>query len=394
MTIELKVPSPGESITEVIIADWLKHEGDAVATDETIVEIDSDKSTLAVGAPQGGVVKKLLKQKGETAKVGEVIALIDPQGAPIVRSGPGKAPAAKPTSGNGEQRVMPSARHLAAEKGVDPSTVKGTGPGGRVLKEDVQRAVVGTQSVSERPAAHDAAAPVGDRAIERVRMTTLRKRIAQRLLESQQSTATLTTFNEIDMHEVMALRSRFKDDFQQKYGIKLGFMSFFVKAAVDALKLVPQVNARIDGDEIVYHNYADIGVAIGGGKGLVVPVLRNAERLSFAQIEQAIADFGKRAQSGAITPDEMTGGTFTISNGGIYGSMLSTPILNPPQSAILGMHNIVERPVVLGGQIVARPIMYVALSYDHRIIDGREAVTFLKRIKDCIENPTRMLMEV
>ncbi|MCC7509877.1 MAG: 2-oxoglutarate dehydrogenase complex dihydrolipoyllysine-residue succinyltransferase [Planctomycetes bacterium] len=400
MTIELKVPSPGESITEVIIASWLKAEGDAVATDETMVEIDSDKSTLAVGAPKGGVIQKLLKKEGETAQVGEVIAIIDENGkAPTQKAGArsasdGKADATRTTPpsskpGNGEARVMPSARNLAAEKGIDPATVQGTGPGGRVLKEDIQRA-------KPRPEGRGETAPgTGEsRAVERVRMTNLRKRIAQRLVESQQSAAILTTFNEIDMQAVNDLRKQFKDTFAEKYGIKLGFMSFFVKAAVDALKLMPQVNASIDGDDIVYHNYQDIGVAIGGGKGLVVPVIRNAERLSFAEIEQTIADFGKRAQTGGITPDEMTGGTFTISNGGIYGSLLSTPILNPPQSGILGMHAIQDRPVAINGQVVIRPMMYIAMSYDHRLIDGREAVTFLKRIKECIENPTRMLMEV
>ncbi|MBK8206841.1 MAG: 2-oxoglutarate dehydrogenase complex dihydrolipoyllysine-residue succinyltransferase [Planctomycetes bacterium] len=400
MTIELKVPSPGESITEVIIASWLKAEGDAVATDETMVEIDSDKSTLAVGAPKGGVIQKLLKKEGETAQVGEVIAIIDENGkAPTQKTGARSAsdgktdatattpPSSKP--GNGEARVMPSARHLAAEKGIDPSAVKGTGPGGRVLKEDIQRAQPRPEGRGEEgPATGES------RATERVRMTNLRKRIAQRLVESQQNAAILTTFNEIDMQAVNDLRKQFKDTFAEKYGIKLGFMSFFVKAAVDALKQMPQVNAQIDGDEIVYHNYQDIGVAIGGGKGLVVPVIRNAERLSFAEIEQTIADFGKRAQTGGITPDEMAGGTFTISNGGIYGSLLSTPILNPPQSGILGMHAIQDRPVAINGQVVIRPMMYIAMSYDHRLIDGREAVTFLKRIKECIENPTRMLMEV
>ncbi len=402
MTIELKVPSPGESITEVIIASWLKAEGDSVATDETMVEIDSDKSTLAVGAPRGGVIQKLLKKEGETAHVGEVIAIIDEGGkAPEQKAGARTASDGKPDAtaktppsskpGNGEARVMPSARHLAAEKGIDPAAVKGTGPGGRVLKEDIQRAQPRPTGRAEEGPARPASE---DRGTERVRMTNLRKRIAQRLVESQQNAAILTTFNEIDMQAVNELRKQFKDTFAEKYGIKLGFMSFFVKAAVDALKQMPQVNAQIDGDDIVYHNYQDIGVAIGGGKGLVVPVIRSAERLSFAEIEQTIADFGKRAQTGAIMPDEMTGGTFTISNGGIYGSLLSTPILNPPQSGILGMHAIQDRPVAISGEVVIRPMMYVAMSYDHRLIDGREAVTFLKRIKDCIENPTRMLMEV
>jgi 2-oxoglutarate dehydrogenase E2 component (dihydrolipoamide succinyltransferase) len=399
MTIELKVPSPGESITEVIIAGWRKKEGDAVETDETVVEIDSDKSTLEVGAPKGGVIEKLLKSEGDTAQVGEVIALINENGKPQKPRPEGRGesakadskPAAKkeskPKAKQDEPRVMPAARRVAHEKDLDLSEIEGTGPGGRILKEDVQKAAKPAQT--RAPSAGNTA-----RETETVRMTNMRKRIAQRLVEAQQTAAILTTFNEIDMTEVMALRNQYKESFEKKYGIKLGFMSFFVKAVVDALKLMPQVNAQIEGDNIVYHNYQDIGVAIGGGKGLIVPVIRNAERLSFAEVELAIADFAKRAQSNQVQPDEMQGGTFTITNGGIYGNLLSTPILNPPQSAILGMHAIQDRPVARDGQVVIRPMMYVAVSYDHRLIDGREAVTFLKRIKDCIENPTRMLMEV
>jgi 2-oxoglutarate dehydrogenase E2 component (dihydrolipoamide succinyltransferase) len=401
MTVELKVPSPGESITEVTIAGWLKGEGEVVTTDEPVVEIDSDKSTLEVGAPAAGVISRLMKKEGDTAQVGEVIALIEENGKAATKgekASAAKAPSAakKEKEKTTEKRVMPAAKRLAAEKGVDADSLEGTGPGGRVLKEDVQRA----ETKPERPepaSARPSSAPAfsgGARETEVVRMTTLRKRIAQRLVEAQQTAAILTTFNEVDMHAVVELRRAHKEAFEQRYGIKLGMMSFFVKAAVDALRFVPQVNARIEDDSIVYHNYQDIGVAVGGGKGLVVPVLRNAERLSFAEIELAIADFAKRAQSNAITPDEMQGGTFTISNGGIYGSLLSTPILNPPQSGILGMHAIQDRPVVRDGQIVIRPMMYVAMSYDHRLVDGREAVTFLKRIKECVENPTRMLMEV
>ncbi len=411
MTIELKVPSPGESITEVIIAGWRKKEGEAVETDETVVEIDSDKSTLEVGAPKGGVIEKLLKSEGDTAQVGEVIALINengkpqkprPEGPPSAQARSGtqgredsakadSKPAAKAESKTkakqDEPRVMPAARRVAHEKDLDLSEIEGTGPGGRILKEDVQKAAKPAQT--RAPSTGSTA-----RETETVRMTNMRKRIAQRLVEAQQTAALLTTFNEIDMSEVMALRNQYKESFEKKYGIKLGFMSFFVKAAVDALKMMPQVNAQIEGDNIVYHNYQDIGVAVGGGKGLVVPVIRNAERLSFAEVELAIADFAKRAQANQIQPDEMQGGTFTITNGGIYGNLLSTPIINPPQSAILGMHAIQDRPVARDGQVVIRPMMYVAVSYDHRLIDGREAVTFLKRIKDCIENPTRMLMEV
>jgi 2-oxoglutarate dehydrogenase E2 component (dihydrolipoamide succinyltransferase) len=403
MTIELKVPSAGESITEVIIASWFKQEGDAVETDEPMVEIDSDKASMEVGAPGAGVITKLLKAEGDTVAPGDVIALIDENGKPANNKAAKESKkktekkaekkvdekadekADEKSEAKDEKRVMPAARRAAHDKGVDAEEVKGSGPGGRVLKEDVE-----AHTAEARPAP----SAEGDRETESVRMTTLRKRIAQRLVESQQTAAILTTFNEIDMSEVMRLRNEFKDGFAKKHDVKLGFMSFFVKAVVEALRDIPQVNAKIDGDHIVYHNYQDIGVAVGGGRGLVVPVIRNAERLSFAEIEKTIADFGKRAQDNKITPDEMTGGTFTISNGGIYGSLLSTPIINPPQSGILGMHAIQDRPVVRDGEIVIRPMMYVALSYDHRLVDGREAVTFLIRIKECIENPTRILMEV
>ncbi|MCB9935791.1 MAG: 2-oxoglutarate dehydrogenase complex dihydrolipoyllysine-residue succinyltransferase [Planctomycetes bacterium] len=392
MAIELKIPSVGESITEVIIGTWIKHEGDAVETDEPIVEIDSDKASQELGAPAGGVIKQLLKKEGDTAQVGEVIALIEENGKQKPRAKARGDAGPKPASTQpapAEPRVMPAARRMLDENKLSPAEVTPSGPGGRVLKEDVQRALAGkAESAGKLPA------PQGLRETETVRMSTLRKRLAQRLVEVQQTAAILTTFNEVDMGAVMQLRAQHKDAFQHKHGVKLGFMSFFVKAAVDALRLVPQVNGRIEGDNIVYHNYQDIGVAVGGGRGLVVPVLRNAERMSFAEIELAIADFGRRAQSNEITPDEMQGGTFTISNGGVYGSLLSTPILNPPQSGILGMHAIQDRPMAVNGQVVIRPMMYVALSYDHRIIDGREAVTFLKRIKECVEDPTRMLMEI
>ncbi|MCB9893036.1 MAG: 2-oxoglutarate dehydrogenase complex dihydrolipoyllysine-residue succinyltransferase [Planctomycetes bacterium] len=408
MAIELKVPSVGESIKEVIIGTWMKQVGDAVETDEPVVEIDSDKASQELGAPSGGTIQKLLKEEGETAKVGEVIAIIDENGKPSAKKSGGNGEAAKktepakkpeaPKKAKGESRIMPAALRLMEENKLKVSDVQGTGPGGRILKEDVQRAL---EVSSRKPAvadadltALDAPKQGGMRETETVRMSNLRKRLAQRLVDVQQTAAILTTFNEVDMSAVMALRAEHKDAFLKKYEVKLGFMSFFVKATVDALRMMPQVNAKIEGDNIVYHNYQDIGVAVGGGRGLVVPVLRNAERLSFAEIEQAIADFGRRAQNNEITPDEMQGGTFTISNGGVYGSLLSTPILNPPQSGILGMHNIVDRPMAVDGQVVIRPMMYLALSYDHRIIDGREAVTFLKRIKECVENPTRMLMEI
>jgi 2-oxoglutarate dehydrogenase E2 component (dihydrolipoamide succinyltransferase) len=397
MAIELKIPSVGESITEVIIGTWIKHEGDAVETDEPVVEIDSDKASQELGAPAGGVIKRLLKKEGDTAQVGEVIALIEENGKQKPRAKARGDAGPKPASTQAapaEPRVMPAAKRMLDENKLSPTDVTATGPGGRVLKEDVQRALEKPAAASPAPNAGKLPAPQGLRETETVRMSTLRKRLAQRLVEAQQTAAILTTFNEIDMSGVMQLRAQHKDAFQARHGVKLGFMSFFVKAAVDALRLVPQVNGRIEGDNIVYHNYQDIGVAVGGGRGLVVPVLRNAERMSFAEVELAIADFGRRAQSNEITPDEMQGGTFTISNGGVYGSLLSTPILNPPQSGILGMHAIQDRPMAVNGQVVIRPMMYVALSYDHRIIDGREAVTFLKRIKECVEEPTRMLMEI
>lgn len=400
MAIELKVPSVGESITEVIIGTWMKQAGDAVAMDEPVVELDSDKASQELGSPSAGTIQKLLYKEGDTVKVGEVIAIIDENGK-ATASAPAKKSAAKTAKGqasqavadkpksSGNSRIMPAALRMMEENKLKVSDVKGTGPGGRILKEDVQRALETGQAQEA-----DSASDGGPRETEVVRMSNLRRRLGERLIGVQQTAAILTTFNEVDMSGVMELRRQYKDAFLKKYDIKLGFMSFFVKATVDALRLIPQVNAKIEGDNIVYHNYQDIGVAVGGGKGLVVPVIRNAERLSFAEVEQTIAEFGRRAQANQITPDEMQGGTFTISNGGVYGSMLSTPILNPPQSGILGMHNIEERAVVRNGEIVIRPIMYVALSYDHRIIDGREAVTFLKRIKECIENPTRMLMEV
>jgi 2-oxoglutarate dehydrogenase E2 component (dihydrolipoamide succinyltransferase) len=445
MPVELKVPNVGESIAEVQIGDWLKGPGDRVERDAGVVVIETDKATVELPAPVSGVVTKQLKPKGATAAVGEVIGYMEeaatavaadapqprgPREADQAPRGGGAGPSLRAARGQGEAvqtaqaaaagrtgaepRVMPAARRAMAQAGLAADRVEGTGPGGRVLKEDVERAAQARTAPQPQPAQpprapQQAAAPQvqvgqaipapsrdggGYREEEVVPMTLLRKRIAERLVHAQQTAALLTTFNEIDMSAVMALRREHQEAFQQRYGIKLGFMSFFVKAAIDALKLVPQVNAEIRADSIVYHNYYDIGVAVGGGRGLVVPVLRNAERLSFAEVELAIADFAKRAQENKLKLDELTGGTFTISNGGIYGSMMSTPIINPPQSGVLGMHAIQERPVARDGQVLVRPVMYVALTYDHRIVDGREAVTFLKRIKDVIENPARMLIEV
>jgi len=396
MAMELKVPSVGESITEVQIGDWLVKEGMSAEKEQAIVVIETDKVTVELPAPAAGTVTKMLKKKGDKALVGEVIGYLEAgvvaaKPAPVAAAVPaaaaataGAAPANAPTTppGGGDTRVMPSAARALHEAGLTPGDVPASGPGGRLLKEDVQRAV------------KSGVKPAGARQEEIVPMTPMRKRIAERLVEAQNTAAMLTTFNEIDMTAVMALRKEHQEAFTKRHGVKLGFMSFFVRASIEALKQIPQVNAEIRGESIVYKNYQDIGIAVGGGKGLVVPILRNAERMSFADIEKAIAEYGTRAQANKLTLDELTGGTFTISNGGIYGSLLSTPILNPPQSGILGLHAIQDRPVAIDGQVVIRPMMYVALSYDHRIVDGREAVTFLKRIKECMENPSRMLIEV
>lgn len=400
--MEIKVPSLGESIAEVEIGQWLVKEGDLVKKDQNLVSIESEKATMELPASVAGGLVKIVKPKGSVVKIGEVIAVIDPEakaGTVAVPAQEAAAPAPTAT----QTRVMPAAERLMAESGVNPSTVLPSGPGGRILKEDVQRAIE-TQPktfTSSAPTAVPAPAPAvaatkskGPRAEEIVPMTRMRRTVASRLVEAQQTAALLTTFNEVDLSAVMALRKEYQDAFTAKYGTKLGFMSFFVKASIDALRLYPQVNAEIRGHDIVYHHYHDIGVAVGGGKGLVVPVLRNAERMSFAEIELAITDFGKRAKDNKLTLEELQGGTFTISNGGVYGSMLSTPIVNPPQSGILGMHAIQDRPVAREGQVVIRPMMYLALTYDHRIVDGREGVSFLKRIKEVLENPARLLLEV
>jgi 2-oxoglutarate dehydrogenase E2 component (dihydrolipoamide succinyltransferase) len=419
--------------------------GEAVAADEPVVEVETDKITVEVPAPVAGVLTRQAVRQGDTVGVGDVIGTIDPEARPgasepatpepaakAVEAKPAAAPtAAQPAAAPAEAHptapahAMPSARAEAARRGVDLTTVQGSGRGGRILKEDVQRASgieQGEQApsssapvaVSARPAAPAPAGaaaparpaavtspapaprprPTGERREERKAMTPLRRRVAERLLQSQQGTATLTTFNEIDMSAVIELRKRYKDEFLKRHGVKLGFMSFFVKAACEALREFPPVNAELDGDDVVYKYYYDIGVAVGGGKGLVVPIIREADQRSFAELEAAIAEYGQRAQANKLTLDELQGGTFTVSNGGVYGSMLSTPILNPPQTGILGLHNIVERPVAVDGKVEIRPIMYVALSYDHRLIDGREAVQFLVRIKQLIEHPERLLLDV
>jgi 2-oxoglutarate dehydrogenase E2 component (dihydrolipoamide succinyltransferase) len=420
MSIELKVPEVGESITEVMIGTWKKAEGDVVAIDDSIVEIESDKATVELPAPVAGTITKVLKGSGEKAVVGEVIGYLEPAGAGAVPVG--TAPAApagpvvdvrrsegrtvigsvQPAAPPQPERVMPAAARVLAEAGASSAGVAGTGPGGRVTKDDAVRAVTPQPKAPARPAAVSVPASAGSsipavsgsRDERFVVISPIRRRIAERLVEAQQQAALLTTFNEVDMSAVMELRKKYKDVFQERYGAKLGFMSFFVRAAVEALRAVPQVNAEYRDPHIVFRDYFDIGIAVGGGKGLVVPVLRNAETMSFAQIEMAIGDFARRAGENKLKLEELQGGTFTISNGGVYGSMMSTPIINPPQSGILGLHAIQDRPMAVNGQVVIRPMMYLALTYDHRLVDGREAVTFLRRIKDTIEDPTRLMLEV
>ncbi|HXT59404.1 MAG TPA: 2-oxoglutarate dehydrogenase complex dihydrolipoyllysine-residue succinyltransferase, partial [Pirellulales bacterium] len=403
----------GESITEVQIGRWLKAEGEWADKDQPLVEIESDKATVELPAPEAGKVTKVLKRQGETAAPGEVIGYLEASNLPLPPGegrGEGESRAQTPSpsplpKGEGSKpdpRVMPAAERVLAARGLDARDVAASGPGGRLLKEDVQRHVAKANEGAARPASAriDLPAPLatplpaaaGDEEI--VPMSPLRRRVAERLVEAQQTAALLTTFNEVDMSAVMALRQQHRESFQQKHGVKLGFMSFFVKAVIESLKQTPQINAEIRGTDVVYHNYFDIGIAIGGGKGLVVPVLRGADRMSFAEIEAAIEDFGRRARDNKIKIEELQGGTFTISNGGIYGSLLSTPIVNPPQSGILGMHAIQERPVAREGQVVIRPMMYLALTYDHRIVDGREAVLFLRHIKELTEEPSRMLLEI
>jgi len=405
LAVELKVPAVGESITEVQIGEWLKSEGDSVGRDEPVVMIETDKVTVELPAPVGGKITKIVLKAGTTAAVGDIVGYME-EGearatAAAILNAPSDgtseaapAPASAPTPA-APGFVMPAAARAMHEAGVNPADVTGSGPGGRILKEDVAKAKASSGTMKAVvPPPPSSTVVGGDREEEIVPMTTVRRRIAERLVEAQQTAAMLTTFNEVDMSEIMALRKRYQDAFVGKYDIKLGFMSFFVKACVDALKQFPAVNAEVREKNVIYKNYFDVGVAVGGGKGLVVPVIRNAERLSFSEIEKTIRDFGVRAKKNTIRLDELQGGTFTITNGGVYGSLLSTPILNPPQSGILGLHGIVDRPVAVDGQVVIRPMMYIALTYDHRIVDGREAVTFLRRIKEAIEDPSRMLIEV
>lgn len=403
MSTELKVPSAGESITEVTIVEWLKKEGSWAALDETVAVIETDKANVEVNAPIAGILTKIIKGEGEEASVGEVIAHMEAGEKPADAGNgqasasapppsPAKAPAEAPVAAKPVAPAAPTSGGKLPEGVRAPPSVRRAVREGLVPADQVRGP--GLEALSDASLARVAPAGAALREEERVKMTRLRKTIAQRLVTAQQTAAILTTFNEVDMSAVMELRKSYKDTFSDRHGVKLGFMSFFVKATIEALKDLPQINASIEGEELVYRNYYDIGVAVGGGRGLVVPVIRNAERLNFAQVEQTIGDFGRRARDNKITPDELQGGTFTISNGGVYGSMMSTPILNPPQSGILGLHAIKERPVVKNGKVEVAPMMFIALSYDHRIVDGREAVTFLVRIKECIENPTRMLLEV
>jgi 2-oxoglutarate dehydrogenase E2 component (dihydrolipoamide succinyltransferase) len=400
MAIEIKVPTLGESVTEATIAKWFKKPGEAVKADEPLVELETDKVTVEVPAPGNGVLESIVAKDGDTVGVGALLGTLGEGSgvvaAPAAAAAP--APAAAPTAASTTMPPSPAAAKLMADSGV--AVDAGSGKRGQVLKGDVLAAVAS----GAKPAAPAAPAPVAaprvpsaadDAAREdRVRMTKLRQTIARRLKEAQSSAAMLTTFNDVDMSAVMALRNQYKDTFEKKHGTRLGFMGFFVKAAVQALKDVPAVNGEIDGQDIIYKNYYHVAVAVGSDKGLVVPVVRDADRLSIAGVEKTISDFGRRARDGQLKIEEMQGGTFTISNGGVYGSLMSTPILNAPQSGILGLHRIEDRPVVRGGQIVVRPMMYMALSYDHRIIDGKEAVTFLVRIKELMEDPQRLVMDI
>ena len=424
MAVDIKIPSPGESITEVEIGNWLKADGDFVQMDEPLCEIETDKATLPLPAESSGILKIVL-QTGETAQVGDVLCTIEPSDAPAAASAPtaepepakaeppsspepATAPAPQPES-YAAGHPSPAAQKLMAEQGVAAEAVSGTGPGGRITKQDaVEQATPAAPApetpsapsapVAEAPAAAQASPAVpavsGTREVRRERMSRLRRKLSERLVSVKNETAMLTTFNEVDMRAIFDLRSAHKESFEKKHGVRLGFMSFFVKACCEALLEFPAVNAQIDGEEMVLRDYVDMGIAVSAPKGLMVPVIRNAESLTLAQIESEIRRLAKRARDNAITPDEMDGGTFSITNGGVFGSMLSTPILNPPQSAILGMHNVVERPVAVSGEVVIRPIMYLALSYDHRIIDGQQSVSFLVRVKEYLENPARMLLGV
>jgi 2-oxoglutarate dehydrogenase E2 component (dihydrolipoamide succinyltransferase) len=432
MATDVKVPALGESITEGTLAQWLKKAGDTVAADEPIASLETDKVTVEVPAPVAGVLTETTVNEGETVEVGSVIARIDESGkatapaekavettavaTPAAAETPAPREEAAPVEPEGDHitTLSPAVRRAVLEHHVDPTTIKGSGKDGRITKDDVLAAAAAKEqggspaqpgaqapqakatapSPTPPPAPAKAPAATGERREERIKMSRLRQTVARRLKEAQNTAAMLTTFNDVDMSAVMDARNRYKDLFEKKHGIRLGFMSFFVKAVALAVRDVPAVNGSIEGDEIVYHDYLDVSVAVSAPKGLVVPVIRNAQAMSFAEIEKTIAEYGKKAKDGTLTVEEMQGGTFTISNGGVFGSLLSTPILNPPQSGVLGMHRIEERPVAIDGQVVIRPMMYLALSYDHRLVDGREAVTFLVRVKEAIEDPTRLLIDL
>ena len=395
MLVEIKVPVLAESVPDATLLAWRKQLGERVERGESLIDLETDKVTLEIAAPESGVLVEIRRQTGEVALSQDILAIIDTAASATVASPPTTAAVAPETQA--PSKLGPAARKLLGEHGVDAAEVPSSRKDGRVTKGDVLAYVeqgAAAASAAQPVQALSAPRPSGARAQERVAMTRLRKRTAERLLQAQQQAAILTTFNEVNMQALMDLRTRYKDDFEKRHGVKLGFMSLFVKAAVESLKKFPVVNASIDGDDILYHGYFDIGVAVGSERGLVVPILRNAEQLSLAEIERQIRDFGERARTGKLTIEELTGGTFTISNGGIFGSLLSTPILNPPQSAILGMHKIQERPVAEKGQVVIRPMMYLALSYDHRIVDGREAVQCLDTLRLSLEDPNRLLLQV
>ena len=415
MLIEVKVPQLSESVAEATLVSWHKSVGQAVARDENLIDIETDKVVLELPAPGAGVIVKIIKGNGATVVSGETIAQIDTEGKatgaqPATASAPTPTPEAAPVVATSAPQVMPSARKILAEKGIDPATLKGSGRDGRITKGDAlgggvtavapattvtpAPAAVAAKPALAQPAAVNLDAVLANRPEQRVPMSRLRARIAERLVQSQSTAAILTTFNEVNMAPIMALRKQYADKFETEHGVRLGFMSFFVKAAVAALKKYPLINASIDGNDIVYHGYFDIGIAVGSPRGLVVPILRDADQMSLADVEKKIADFGAKAKDGRLTIEELTGGTFSISNGGVFGSMLSTPIINPPQSAILGVHATKDRAVVENGQVVVRPINYLAMSYDHRIIDGREAVLGLVTIKEMLEDPTRLLLDV
>ena len=412
MQVEVKVPQLSESVSEATLVAWRKKAGEAVKRDENLIDVETDKVVLELPAPADGVLAKIIKNDGDSVASGEVIAVIDTEGKATAAAAPAKA-AEKPAdkapaqavapapaaaqSGTAAKAASPAAAKIAAEKDLDTSAVQGTGRDGRVTKGDVLSAGAAAPQAAPaaaKPTQAPVQVPAGARSEQRVPMSRLRQRIAERLVQSQSTAAILTTFNEVNMAPVMELRARYKDRFEKEHGVKLGFMSLFVKAVVHALRKYPIVNASIDGNDIVYHGYYDIGIAVGSERGLVVPILRDADRMSIAQIEESIADFGRRAKDGKITLEELTGGTFSISNGGVFGSMLSTPIINPPQSAILGVHATKERAVVENGQVVVRPMNYLALSYDHRIIDGREAVLSLVAMKEALEDPARLILDV